>query len=456
MNLWVIPVGVDRCRSGRWPSGRIKFRMNDENQPEPKVGDLVAIWRGGRRGGIVALGDVATLVGTPSLALLTRRLGHNRGPTDTATQTSTGLARYDAELNLAWTCPARPISRRELVKRGLAVKFCAYAPASTMLSDGQASDLQDLALLHQSLPDDSWQLQAGDWIRRADLHDRYGGNRSGLFSRSAQTNNAFVFVDELNRAVRARREPDGICLSALANSVQNGSPVDGLPAYISDHVEDGRALRLLRRTTRSGRYQYLGECLVDRHAPATRTRLDYAGPNGSPLEPSTEGWTLRLTPVRAATSAGEIAGAVGGPVPNALDPWPSMAPMPPAAGHVANDRHQHLLEMLIDRVQRSPATLVERSPDDPNFDLAWHYDGVTTIVEVKSTTPRNETAQLRLGLGQLLEYTHLVARGGVQQPRRILFVSERPLGTHWPQVVEELGCELAWPPMHESKNFIDR
>jgi hypothetical protein len=68
-------------------------------------------------------------------------------------------------------------------------------------------------------------------------------------------------------------------------------------------------------------------------------------------------------------------------------------------------------------------------PGDPVFDLLLEReDGEppAVVVEVKSTTTTNEEKQLRLGLGQVLRYRHLLqARGhtvvgfvAIEQPPR--------------------------------------
>ena len=43
-------------------------------------------------------------------------------------------------------------------------------------------------------------------------------------------------------------------------------------------------------------------------------------------------------------------------------------------------------------------------PPVPNFDLAWQKDRTVFVAEVKSITAENEEHQLRLGLGQVLQY----------------------------------------------------
>ncbi|MEH0929083.1 hypothetical protein [Micromonospora sp. CPCC 205558] len=75
--------------------------------------------------------------------------------------------------------------------------------------------------------------------------------------------------------------------------------------------------------------------------------------------------------------------------------------------------HDRLCRALIDHLDaegiRAGAGL-----RDVLVDLAWRdADGRQFIAEVKSVVGGNEVEQLRLGLGQVLEYRHLLARRGV-------------------------------------------
>ena len=80
---------------------------------------------------------------------------------------------------------------------------------------------------------------------------------------------------------------------------------------------------------------------------------------------------------------------------------------------------------------------------EPNFDLAWTIDAETWVAEVKSLTDANEEKQLRLGLGQVLRYRHLLqARGKV---RAVLVTEREPTDRSWHALCAEHGVVLAWP-----------
>lgn len=86
--------------------------------------------------------------------------------------------------------------------------------------------------------------------------------------------------------------------------------------------------------------------------------------------------------------------------------------------------------------------------DEPQFDLAWMSDGTLYVAEVKSLTSLNEERQLRLGLGQVLRYTHLLSATG-RHIQPVLAVERRPGDTSWADLCDHLGVLLVWPPSFE-------
>ncbi|HEX3958318.1 MAG TPA: hypothetical protein VHZ03_17105 [Trebonia sp.] len=99
-------------------------------------------------------------------------------------------------------------------------------------------------------------------------------------------------------------------------------------------------------------------------------------------------------------------------------------------------------------------------PGDPAFDIAWRDDdaeGMAFICEVKSLTGENETGQIRLAIGQVLDYVHTLdslrrARSlpphwkGVHTVRGVVAVERRPeQDVRWTALCEEHGIILTWP-----------
>ena len=84
------------------------------------------------------------------------------------------------------------------------------------------------------------------------------------------------------------------------------------------------------------------------------------------------------------------------------------------------------------------------SPIDPAFDLAWFVEHTLFVVEVKNCTEVNQTQQLRMGIGQVLDYEDtLLARGHTVQP--VLYLEEQPADPHWSGLAQRHGIQLIWP-----------
>lgn len=90
--------------------------------------------------------------------------------------------------------------------------------------------------------------------------------------------------------------------------------------------------------------------------------------------------------------------------------------------------------------------LTPRSPSigEPNFDLAWDVGQKTYVAEIKSITARNEENQLRLGLGQVLRYRHVLGTGG-REVTAVLCVERKPTDSNWTALCRSLGIDLIWP-----------
>ena len=84
------------------------------------------------------------------------------------------------------------------------------------------------------------------------------------------------------------------------------------------------------------------------------------------------------------------------------------------------------------------------SPGEPVFDVAWEDGDTIVVAEIKSLTVRNEEKQLRLALGQILRYGHLLGAKG-RPVRRAIAVERKPSDASWPALCAALGVELVWP-----------
>lgn len=81
---------------------------------------------------------------------------------------------------------------------------------------------------------------------------------------------------------------------------------------------------------------------------------------------------------------------------------------------------------------------------EPDFDLAWQEPHRFGVVEVKSLTGLNETQQLRLGLGQVLDYRETLAH---KHPRvQAVLAVEREPPSRWLGIAASVNVLLSWAP----------
>ena len=79
------------------------------------------------------------------------------------------------------------------------------------------------------------------------------------------------------------------------------------------------------------------------------------------------------------------------------------------------------------------------------FDLGWRdQHGAIWIAEVKSLAHTSESQQLRLGLGQVLDYRQAIATPEMTV-RAALVVEQEPSDLRWVEVCSAVGVVLAWP-----------
>jgi hypothetical protein len=98
--------------------------------------------------------------------------------------------------------------------------------------------------------------------------------------------------------------------------------------------------------------------------------------------------------------------------------------------------HDVLIEAGFD--PRSPA------PGEPEFDIGWEDGESICIAEVKSMSRTNQEKQLRLAVGQILRYSHLLSAAG-RSVRSFVAVEHEPRDSSWLAFTAGLGITLMWP-----------
>ena len=67
------------------------------------------------------------------------------------------------------------------------------------------------------------------------------------------------------------------------------------------------------------------------------------------------------------------------------------------------------------------------------------------MAEVKSLTEDNEVRQLRLGLGQVLNYAYLLDWPEAKTVQLVLAVERPPAAEYWTALCKDNGVILTWP-----------
>lgn len=107
--------------------------------------------------------------------------------------------------------------------------------------------------------------------------------------------------------------------------------------------------------------------------------------------------------------------------------------------------HKDLQDALATALRKHGIEPLSPLPGDPKFDVAWRQDRVAFVAEVKSLTDANEERQLRLGLGQVLSYVHLLDWADVDDVRGVLAVERKPIAEYWTTLCPEHDVLLTWP-----------
>ena len=112
--------------------------------------------------------------------------------------------------------------------------------------------------------------------------------------------------------------------------------------------------------------------------------------------------------------------------------------------------HASLQNMFADAVTAHGLAPLSPTVDDPQFDLAWEQQDGIVVVEVKSLSELTETHQLRLGIGQVIEYRWNLAGMRSVPVRAVLFVEHEPSNSQWSQLCRDEQITLAWPATLEA------
>lgn len=290
-----------------------------------------------------------------------------------------------------------------------------------------------------------WDLRPGDEVRRKELHRRYGGGGQGGISPSRTSPNVLIFSDitagSQHGYIYDAWDPLQPGLFHYTGEGQLGDQqIKSGNRAILDHAEEGRALRLFDGVR--GDVRYVGEFELANPAYDVRPAHESGGAKVRQVivfhlqavdlaptvaeEPRSDRKYRRVTPTP--TKAPE-------------QPWSRDPNVLDRSLKAHWDTQNALYDFLAARGVKawSPRT------KEPDFDLAWERSGVVYVAEVKSLPDAgSEDRQLRLGIGQVLDYQALMARQH-QQVRAVLAVERQPADPRWMLLCTAHGVNLVWP-----------
>ncbi len=117
----------------------------------------------------------------------------------------------------------------------------------------------------------------------------------------------------------------------------------------------------------------------------------------------------------------------------------------PAKLERALDSHR-AIEAAVASILQESGHQALRPNGGPEFDLCWDANGVRNLVEAKSLTDLNVTAQMRTGIGQLAGYRARLEAAGQRVGRCLLAVESQPRDPTWTTACRSCGIELIWGP----------
>ncbi|MFM9702123.1 BRCT domain-containing protein [Streptomyces galilaeus] len=109
--------------------------------------------------------------------------------------------------------------------------------------------------------------------------------------------------------------------------------------------------------------------------------------------------------------------------------------------------HEATVGALIAHLSRQGIEACTYAPGAPEFDAGWSRGEGIFVAEVKSLTGAREDQQIRLGVGQILDYAQQLRSAcpsTVIHP--VLVLDKRPSAARWTALADGVGLRLTWAP----------
>ena len=294
----------------------------------------------------------------------------------------------------------------------------------------------------------TWDLSPGDTIKRTELHSQYGGSGQGGISPSRKSTNILVFTDRSVGDQHGYHDRwEGTTLHYTGEGQHGHQQMIKGNRAIRHHIDDGRSLRVFEGT--SSEVSYVGEFALDGSQPwyTNRARETGGGPYRDVI-------MFRLVPIgeiksegRTISSKTEISSLTSVYIPadeEAASQQADVIEIDPDIIDRGRRGHARTQNIVSEWAKSQGFQPIRPVAGDPAFDVGWWDGDVFNVVEVKSLTEKNEVTQLRLGLGQVLDYSSQLNRAGVTAVP-LLAVERKPTDARWVNVCDDYGVRLVWP-----------
>lgn len=262
-----------------------------------------------------------------------------------------------------------------------------------------------------------WDLSPNQRILRKDLHRRFGGQRQGGISPSAQTSNVFIFYDPETGEQHGYYDEwrDDGCLHYTGEGQKGDQVIKAGNAAVLHHKTQGRALRVFRGS--GGTVTYEGEFELDEAEPFERTDAPETGDTGRLREV----FVFRLRPIgfeppEADSKLDEVLSA-----PTRIDveverQETEKAYVNPSREPYEAERREQALVLALRAHLIGLGHEVKRQrlrpPGEARPIITDLFDLTTgTLIEAKGTVERNA---IRMAIGQLCDYRRFFEPGEVK------------------------------------------
>ncbi|MFI9263390.1 hypothetical protein ACIG5C_03310 [Streptomyces werraensis] len=110
--------------------------------------------------------------------------------------------------------------------------------------------------------------------------------------------------------------------------------------------------------------------------------------------------------------------------------------------------HERTVDALIKHLARRGTQTHAFAKNSPRFDAGWTVGKDIFVAEVKSLTGTSQDQQIRLGIGQVLDYAHQLRTrtGGGSSIRPVLVLEKKPADDRWSSLAQAVGIRLTWAP----------